>query len=181
MLTRLRGTKGESSLMRGCRVFRLAPISSGSQDCARVGHDASEPLGSSVEGHELGARPVVDFDFLDGGLDRAISERDSGSFHDRFTSCWRSLFVGADGVLPSMRHELHQPHGVDPPPPADQLQAVARALVTKAVAHDVSAIKEILDRILPFPFPVFCVISVAFSPFRVRAPSRLIVHAHFSP
>src|SRR5262249_23222294 len=44
-------------------------------------------------------------------------------------------------------HELHQPHGVDPPPPADQLQAVARALVTKAVAHDVSAIKEILDRI----------------------------------
>src|SRR5262249_52775920 len=40
-------------------------------------------------------------------------------------------------------HELHQPHGVDPPPPADQLQAVARALVTKAVAHDVSAIKEI--------------------------------------
>src|SRR5262249_775392 len=44
-------------------------------------------------------------------------------------------------------HELHQPHGVDPPPPADQLQAVARALVTKAVAHDVSVIKEILDRI----------------------------------
>jgi hypothetical protein len=29
--------------------------------------------------------------------------------------------------------------------PADNLQAVARALVTKAVAHDVSAIKEILD------------------------------------
>ena len=44
-------------------------------------------------------------------------------------------------------HELHQPHGLDPPPPADQLQAVARALVTRAVAHDISAIKEILDRI----------------------------------
>jgi hypothetical protein len=44
-------------------------------------------------------------------------------------------------------HELHQPFGVDPPPPADQLQAIARALVTKAAAQDVSAIKEILDRI----------------------------------
>jgi hypothetical protein len=44
-------------------------------------------------------------------------------------------------------HELHQPFGIDPPEPADHLQAVARALVIKAVAHDVSAIKEILDRI----------------------------------
>jgi hypothetical protein len=44
-------------------------------------------------------------------------------------------------------HELHQPFGVDPPAPTDHLQAIARALVTKAVAHDVSAIKEILDRV----------------------------------
>ena len=44
-------------------------------------------------------------------------------------------------------HELHQPFGVDPPGPTDNLQAIARALVTKAVAHDVSAIREILDRI----------------------------------
>jgi Recombination endonuclease VII len=44
-------------------------------------------------------------------------------------------------------HELHQPFGVDPPPPTDHLQAIARALVTKAAAQDVSAIKEILDRI----------------------------------
>jgi hypothetical protein len=44
-------------------------------------------------------------------------------------------------------HELHQPFGLDPPEPADNLQAIARALVTKAVSHDVSAIKEILDRI----------------------------------
>jgi hypothetical protein len=42
-------------------------------------------------------------------------------------------------------HELRQPFGVDEPPPADKLQAVARALVTKAVAHDVLAIKEILE------------------------------------
>jgi Recombination endonuclease VII len=59
---------------------------------------------------------------------------------------------GGDGkatrlMRKAILHELHQPHGVDPPPPSDQLQAVARALVTKAVAHDVSAIKEILDRI----------------------------------
>jgi hypothetical protein len=44
-------------------------------------------------------------------------------------------------------HELHQPFGIDRPPPTDHLQAVARALVIKAAAHDVSAIKEILDRI----------------------------------
>jgi hypothetical protein len=44
-------------------------------------------------------------------------------------------------------HELHQPFGVDELPPADKLQAVARALVNKAAAQDISAIKEILDRI----------------------------------
>jgi len=44
-------------------------------------------------------------------------------------------------------HELRQPFGVDEPPPADKLQAFARALVTKAMAHDVSAIKEVIDRI----------------------------------
>src|SRR5262249_27117296 len=44
-------------------------------------------------------------------------------------------------------HELHQPFGVDRPAPADHLQAVARALVIKAAAQDVSAIKEVLDRI----------------------------------
>jgi hypothetical protein len=43
--------------------------------------------------------------------------------------------------------ELHQPFGVDRPAPTDHLQAIARALVTKAVAHDVSAIREILDRV----------------------------------
>jgi hypothetical protein len=44
-------------------------------------------------------------------------------------------------------HELHQPFGVDRPPPTDHLQAIARALVVKAAANDVSAIKEVLDRI----------------------------------
>jgi hypothetical protein len=44
-------------------------------------------------------------------------------------------------------HELHQPFGVDRPPPTDHLQAIARALVIKAAANDVSAIKEVLDRI----------------------------------
>jgi hypothetical protein len=44
-------------------------------------------------------------------------------------------------------HELHQPHGVDPPPPTDRLEAVARALVDKAEAQDIQAIKEVLDRI----------------------------------
>jgi hypothetical protein len=43
-------------------------------------------------------------------------------------------------------HELHQPFGVEPPPPADWLQAVSRFLVTKA-AQDLSAVKEVLDRI----------------------------------
>jgi hypothetical protein len=43
-------------------------------------------------------------------------------------------------------HELHQPFGVEAPPPADWLQAVSRFLVTKA-AQDLSAVKEVLDRI----------------------------------
>src|SRR5262249_24513636 len=54
---------------------------------------------------------------------------------------------GGDGKASRMMrkailHELHQPFRIVPPEPADNLQAVARALVTKAVAHDVSAIKE---------------------------------------
>jgi hypothetical protein len=44
-------------------------------------------------------------------------------------------------------HELHQPFGLDPPPPTDRLQAIARALVAKAEAQDIQAIKEVLDRI----------------------------------
>jgi len=43
-------------------------------------------------------------------------------------------------------HELHQPFGVDPPPPTDWMQAVSRFLVTKA-ATDINAAKEVLDRI----------------------------------
>jgi hypothetical protein len=43
-------------------------------------------------------------------------------------------------------HELHQPFGVEPPPPSNWLQAVSRFLVTKA-AQDLSAAKEVLDRI----------------------------------
>jgi hypothetical protein len=44
-------------------------------------------------------------------------------------------------------HELQQPFGVDPPPPSDRMQAVVRALVTKAEAQDIQAIKEVLDRV----------------------------------
>jgi hypothetical protein len=44
-------------------------------------------------------------------------------------------------------HELLQPSGVDEPRPADKLQAVARSLVDKAASGDLSAIKEVLDRI----------------------------------
>jgi hypothetical protein len=44
--------------------------------------------------------------------------------------------------------ELHQPCGVDLPPPIDKLQALARALVAKAeAAHDLQAIREVFDRI----------------------------------
>ena len=44
--------------------------------------------------------------------------------------------------------ELHQPCGVDLPPPVDKLQALARALVAKAeAAHDLQAIREVFDRI----------------------------------
>jgi hypothetical protein len=41
--------------------------------------------------------------------------------------------------------ELLQPSGADAP--ADKLQAVARSLVDKAAGGDLSAIKEVLDRI----------------------------------
>jgi plasmid stabilization system protein ParE len=42
-------------------------------------------------------------------------------------------------------HELQQPSAADAT--ADKLQAVARSLVDKAASGDLSAIKEVLDRI----------------------------------
>ena len=44
-------------------------------------------------------------------------------------------------------HELHCPPGDHGAPAADMLQQVARSLVQKAGQGDVSAIKEVLDRI----------------------------------
>ena len=44
-------------------------------------------------------------------------------------------------------HELHCPPGDPGAPAADMLQQVARSLVQKAGQGDVSAIKEVLDRI----------------------------------
>ena len=44
-------------------------------------------------------------------------------------------------------HELLQPFDPDPPPPVDMLQAVSRAIVVKAWQGDMTATKEILDRI----------------------------------
>jgi hypothetical protein len=43
-------------------------------------------------------------------------------------------------------HELQQPFAVEPPPPANWLQAVSRFLVTQAT-QDLNATKEVLDRI----------------------------------
>jgi hypothetical protein len=44
-------------------------------------------------------------------------------------------------------HELLRPYGPDAADPADNLQAVARSLVVKAAGGELSAIKEVLDRI----------------------------------
>ena len=44
-------------------------------------------------------------------------------------------------------HELHCPQGDPGAPAADMLQQVARSLVNKAAQGDVSAIKQVLDRI----------------------------------
>jgi hypothetical protein len=44
-------------------------------------------------------------------------------------------------------HELLQPLDPDEPPPACKLQAVVRAVVNKAAQGDMTAAKEILDRI----------------------------------
>ena len=44
-------------------------------------------------------------------------------------------------------HELLQPFEPDLPPPVDMLQAVSRAIVIKASQGDMTAAKEILDRI----------------------------------
>jgi hypothetical protein len=44
-------------------------------------------------------------------------------------------------------HELLQPFDPDPPPPVDMLQAVARAIVGKSAQGDMTAAREILDRI----------------------------------
>jgi hypothetical protein len=44
-------------------------------------------------------------------------------------------------------HELHLPLDPDEAPPADKLQALVRAVVGKATQGDMTAAKEILDRI----------------------------------
>ena len=44
-------------------------------------------------------------------------------------------------------HELLQPFDPDPPPPVDMLQAVSRAIVVKASQGDMTAAKEVFDRI----------------------------------
>jgi hypothetical protein len=44
-------------------------------------------------------------------------------------------------------HELLQPFDPDPPPPLDMLQAVARAIVVKASQGEMTAAREIFDRI----------------------------------
>jgi hypothetical protein len=53
---------------------------------------------------------------------------------------------GAQLIRGAILHELNQPFGVEPPPPATWLQVVSRALVTRA-AQDLSAIKEVFDRV----------------------------------
>jgi Recombination endonuclease VII len=53
---------------------------------------------------------------------------------------------GAQLIRGAILHELNQPFGVEPPPPTNWLQAVSRALVTKA-AQDLTAIKEVFDRV----------------------------------
>jgi hypothetical protein len=44
-------------------------------------------------------------------------------------------------------HELLRPFDPDPPPPADMLQAVSRAVIVKASQGDMTAAKEVFDRI----------------------------------
>jgi len=44
-------------------------------------------------------------------------------------------------------HELLRPFDPDPPPPVDMLQAVSRAIVVKAWQGDMTAAKEVFDRI----------------------------------
>ena len=44
-------------------------------------------------------------------------------------------------------HELRQPFDPGPPPPVDMLQAVSRAIVVKASQADMTAAREILDRV----------------------------------
>jgi hypothetical protein len=50
-------------------------------------------------------------------------------------------------VRRALLHELLQPFDPDPPPPVDMLQAVSRAIVVKASQGDMTAAKEVFDRI----------------------------------
>jgi hypothetical protein len=50
-------------------------------------------------------------------------------------------------VRRALLHELLQPFDPDPPPPVDMLQAVSRAIVVKASQGDMTAAKEVFERI----------------------------------
>lgn len=82
--------------------------------------------------------------------------------------------VDANGAAPkasakpmrdAILHELNQPLGADAPAPRNRLQTVARALLSKAEAQDMQAIKEVLDRV-DGPVPMA-------NPFNVSWPTAL--------
>jgi len=50
-------------------------------------------------------------------------------------------------VRRAILHELRQPPGADQPPPADRLQQIVRSFLDRAGQGDMTAIKEVLDRV----------------------------------
>jgi hypothetical protein len=75
-------------------------------------------------------------------------------------------------------HELLQPFDPDPPPPVDMLQAVSRAIVVKTSQGDITAAKEVFDRIdgkTPTVAPAFAEIPHQMCPYpagRVNKPEN---------
>jgi len=74
--------------------------------------------------------------------------KDKMSKNDKQNDKHNDERTGAILIRKLLLHELHQPHGVDLPAPTDKLQAIMRALVTRAeAAQDVNAIREVFDRV----------------------------------
>jgi hypothetical protein len=117
---------------------RLLRVATTYLEAARAEYAFTLARGGTPSRQRKGGDMTKDGELINERLDERLEER-----LDERLDAGRARRVMRAAIL----RELQSPAGVDDPPPANKLQQVVRALVTKAAGQDVAAIREILDRI----------------------------------